>query len=204
MPIYSGGSSGASGGVGKATLRKVTSKTVNTTIAETDLLNGEITIPALAATDVLVGYLWGDWKQNSGANASPPTFALKYGGTTLISSGNGAAAANAINSATRFAWTYEFVIAAANATNAQTATVIGHMGWGCAAGTTTADNSLVVGEGIVSSMLGANGKAIAITDGFSTAAVDSTAARALLFTTTNASASASYEVVLFGAIIVQY
>lgn len=84
--------------------RKTTSKQVVSTNAETDLLNGEITVGGgvLGATGVLRVTAAGDWINNTGATIALPRFKLKLGLTTLIDTNAPAAAWAA--SASRFGW----------------------------------------------------------------------------------------------------
>ena len=201
MPIYSGGGVGGSGSA-LTTLRKSTTKTVNTTVTKTDLLNGSITIPAnaLSSTGVLIGYVWGDWINNSGGASAAPLLAIGLGGSDLVACANGAGGINAVNSAQRFAWAYQIIIAATNATNVQSAQMFGTLSMACGAGTANVDTNAATGEGICTVAAGANAKATSTFNGFNTAAVDMTQAQTLTFSTTNTSPSASYEVKLFGAL----
>jgi hypothetical protein len=65
---------------------KSTSKQVVSSIAETDLLNGEATVPAgiLGTTGKVKLTAWGDGVNNSAATRNSPEFKLKLAGTTLI------------------------------------------------------------------------------------------------------------------------
>ena len=76
-------------GVWKAsavTYRKITSKQVVNTIAETDLLSGEITIPAnVMSTNKLLRLLaFGDWKNNAGDLTALPRFKVTFGGILVF------------------------------------------------------------------------------------------------------------------------
>lgn len=68
--------------------RKTTAKAVTNTVADTDLLNGEITIPAneMGTDGLLRLTAWGDWEQDSGSGSDVMIFTLKLGGTTLLKS----------------------------------------------------------------------------------------------------------------------
>lgn len=199
MPIISGqGSAGSS----LTTYRKTTAKQVLNTVTEIDLLNGEITLAAgvLGTTKVAKIDLWGDWVQNTGGNSQVPTLKLKLGATTLIAWQT--STFNVTSSATRYAWQYSALIAAQNATNAQTCSLTGYMTSACAAATATQDNVLTTGEGVQSGVLGVNGHGMAQVSAYNSATVDTTQAQALTFTTTNASSTATYDVTLRGALVV--
>jgi len=67
------------------TYRKTTSKDVQNTNVETDLLNGEITIDAgaMGANGIVRATLLGDYLNNAAAEAVPK-HSIKFGGTTLL------------------------------------------------------------------------------------------------------------------------
>ncbi len=74
-------------GTGATTYRKVTSKTVNTSVAETDLLNGEITLAANPGTSAMFRItVFFDYLNNTGG-AVTFRWRLKFGATTLWDSG---------------------------------------------------------------------------------------------------------------------
>src|SRR4051794_27688805 len=66
--------------------RKVTAKQLVSSVTETDLLNGEITLAAgvLGSDRIARIVLWGDFLQNTGVDRGGPTLKLKYGGSTLF------------------------------------------------------------------------------------------------------------------------
>jgi hypothetical protein len=66
--------------------RKVTPKAVVNSIAETDLLNGEITIPAglMGISGGIRLTMMGDCVNNSAATQAAPVFKLKLGATTIL------------------------------------------------------------------------------------------------------------------------
>jgi hypothetical protein len=185
------------------TYRKTTAKTVNTSTTATDLLNGEITIPAnkMGTTGVLRLTAGGDFVNNSGGAVVHPQFQLIFGGTTLIdTSRSGTTAAGA----TRGGWRIKaeiFNLGAANAQmtcfqillatpqgtvafpGAQFATGEGYIVGINQAGSAT-NTGLLVGEGVNTST-----------------AVDTTADQTLVLNVINGSASASYETKLVGAFI---
>lgn len=72
--------------VARAHWRKNTAKVVSNTVAETDLLNGEITIDAgaMSTNRGLRLTAWGDIQNNTGVTENSPRFRLKLGGTTLV------------------------------------------------------------------------------------------------------------------------
>lgn len=189
--------------------RKATVKTVNTTVTATDLLNGEITIAAgtLPATGIIKFHAWGDWLQNSGGASAPPRFQLVIGGTTLIDTG--APASPVTQNAARSAWVVEVIIAAANATNAQTILwrhwlASGAVAYNAAATTTIVAFTTGVGSytslpshANTSNSDGGQWQGI----GYNTGAKDMTASQAFVLNVINGSASASYETKLTGALL---
>lgn len=183
------------------TYRKTTAKTVNSTVAETDLLNGEITVAAnaIGATGRLRFHARGDWLQNSGGASGPPRLRLKLGATTLIDTGAGNAVGVA-NSATRFGWQIDADIFN-SATNAQWVTFRSVFSMFPIA--TGSNNSPATGEGQYWSAATSGGNALEYLSVIANSgAVDTTSANALVLSTVNASSSASYEVVLKNALVV--
>jgi hypothetical protein len=181
---------------GRKIYRKATAKTVNTSVAATDLLNGEITVAAniLGATGALRISAWGDWKQNSGGTAAPPRWQLLLGGTTVFDTGTSSTVVT--NSATRFAWKLDFIIHNQSA-SFQTAVVTGMIQMS----TTTAGSTLfTTGEGTYATYLNSSA-GMGNLVGFNTVAKDTTGALALVLNVINGSASASYETVLQGALV---
>jgi hypothetical protein len=181
--------------------RKKTSKTVNTSVAATDLLNGEITIAAgLMGIDRLLRLTaWGDFLQN--AAAAPPRFQVIFGGTTIFDTGtNGTVAANA----TRSGWRLVTEILNLGAANSQFSTIAGVLG--ILGGTTgTAYTAFTTGEGNYAGVpIGASATNISkvLIDGVNPAtAVDTSAAKLLELKVINGSASATYETKLLGALV---
>lgn len=181
-----------------APYRKTTAKTVNTSVAETDLLNGEITIGAgvLGTSGLLRLTAWGDFLNNAGA-ANRPQLKLKLGGTTLIDIGAGA---STTASATRFGWRVVAEIMNEGAANAQLANMVWRIG-GMQSGTGNGVNGVATGEGAESYVYFAGTGILFVGEAFNTATKDTSVAQALALTVTNASASASYETKLFGAVV---
>jgi hypothetical protein len=103
-------------GSGVTTYRKVTEKDVHTSVAETDLLNGEITIGAgeMSTNKIAKVILVGDYLNNSGAGVTL-TIAIKLGATTLYKDVSGSIE----QSADRRAFRVEFEIANLGAANSQ-------------------------------------------------------------------------------------
>lgn len=102
------------------TYRKTTSKTVNTTVSPTDLLNGEITIGAGVMSTNKVARLtaWGDAKQNSGSADNPPRYQVIFGTTTVLDTGT-SGNTNWANLATRAGWKIVVEILNLGAANSQ-------------------------------------------------------------------------------------
>lgn len=188
----------ANGLSGSTTYRKTTAKTVNTTVAATDLLNGEITIAAaaMAATGVLRLTAWGDGLQNSGGPAAPPRFQLVFGGTTILDTGT----SGTLNSGTeRGSWRAEVIIAAQASTGAQYVDMLltfapGHQFATQTSNAFTTGNGVYEGDtGVVFGVLQAKGGAAATKD--------TTGSLALVLNVINGSANAAYETKLFGALV---
>lgn len=178
--------------------RKATSKTVNTTVAATDLLNGEITVAAgaLGTTGVLRLTAWGDYLQNSGGAAAAPRFQVVLGGTTLIDTGTTAASDAA--SAVREPFRISVELMNTGAANAQmTHFLLNYM----TAGGTNFANAFTTGEGIYQSVYDGAAARARVGQGFTTSAVDMATSKTLVLNVINGSASASYETKLFGALV---
>jgi hypothetical protein len=185
------------------TYPKTTAKTVNTTVSETDLLNGEITIGAgvLGTTGVAELTAFGDFLNDSGSNQVFPRWKLKLGGTTLVDSGTiGATWGTA---ATRLPWRLSVEICNLGAANSQ-AVYVAMRGSATNGGAVTAHGVLTTGEGTYfvgyDSSFTLNRDLMTI-DGFNTAAVDTSAAKLLEFTVTLPVSSANVEAKLYSALV---
>jgi hypothetical protein len=172
------------------TYRKTTSKTVNTTTAETDLLNGEISIGAsvLGTAGLLRLTLIGlDFKNNSGGNVNF-RWRLKFGATTVFDTGNFQIQTGANRGPIAFQ-----AVCLNTATNAQD--------WsGFVAGMYSANNLLpasllTVGEGTLSS------STVSPMSWQNTSAEDTTTAKALVFSVQMDVSNANAEVKLLGALV---
>jgi hypothetical protein len=181
--------------------RKSTTKTVNTTTAATDLLNGEITIGAgvMGTTGVLRLTAWGDHLQNSGGNAAPQRFQLILGGTTLLDTNTGG---GSVSNAARGSWRVVAEIMNLGAANSQMSSLDvkittrgninpAEMVSGFTTGTGSYQNVMAGGDGLMYQGHGVN----------PSTAVDTSAAKLLELKVINGSASASYETKLLGALI---
>jgi hypothetical protein len=192
-PIVTGG--------GPVTYRKTTPKIVNTTVAATDLLNGEITLAAndLGTNKVLKLAAHGDWKQNSGGNADPPRFQLLLGGTVLLDTGVPTGMA-ITTTATRFGWWIDATIAEVNgATNQQSVSIRGHVSHGVY--NVMAWSAFATGEGSYGVAGTGAGPFMSHLVGWNAGAKDGTTALALALNVINASASANYETALKDALV---
>jgi hypothetical protein len=163
---------------------KTTEKDVVSTAAETDLLNGEITIGAgvLAATGAIRITAGGDYLNNSGASRTLQ-MKLKLGATTLWDSG----ASNSLEaSATRHGWHFTALIQALGATNAQRGSGFFAMNDHSAATT---------GSGKLTDPL-SDSAAVLLYAPFLTgaSAVDMTAAQALVLSATHSASNASLSI----------
>ena len=175
------------------TYRKTTPKTVNTTVTETDLLNGEITVGAgvLGTTSVLRLTAWGDWLQNSGGGLAWPRFKLKLGATTIIDTGAGPV--QVTSSALRGGWKIVAEIMNLGATNSQWANIDGKIVSDNSGGTAT----FTTGEGGWS-----GGRRLDLRCRPRCSRVETpTVAQALVLSVINPSASASVETKLYGALV---
>lgn len=196
------GSSWAPANPSPGLYRKTTAKQVVNTVAETDLLNGEITIGAgvLGTTGLLRLTAIGDWIQNSGGATDVPRFKLKLGGTTLIDTNvNGGAFIS--SSAFRNGWRFQALIALLGAANSQWVDFNGIIG---NAGTSAiAANAFTTGEGRWSAPLFSvtPGSNFVIYEGGNAGAVDTTLAAALALSVTLPAASATLDVTLKHALV---
>jgi hypothetical protein len=175
--------------------RKTTSKQVVNSVAETDLLNGEITIGAgvMGTNGVLRFTAWGDLINNSGSTQSTPRLKLKLGATTLLDT-NVVAAVWSTNAA-RWGWEINAKIINLGAANSQWASIIGDL-----TGNTTVGGAVTftTGEGEFSAYTpGAQWRAI----GGNSGAVDTSVAQALALTVTLPVANANVDLTLKGALI---
>lgn len=180
--------------------RKTTSKTVSNSVAETDLLNGEVTIAAnaMGTTKTLRLTAFGDWKQNSGAATDVPRFKLKLGATTIWDS-NIVGTNVVANSATRIPWRIQAEIMNLGLTNSQWATIVGFAEIG---GTALAIVAPATGEGQTSTRM-YNATSAAYVDylGANSSAEDTTAAKTLVLSVILPVASANTDIVLKSALV---
>lgn len=174
--------------------RKSTSKRVVNTVTETDLLNGEVSIPAgiLGTTGVLRLTAEGDWLNNSGANRVTPRFKLKLGSTTLLDTAT--IASNWAFNASRMGWGLEVIIRNLGDPKVQWSTLqMDFAGFFTGVGAAT----FTTGEGI-NQIISAN---LAKIIGGNSSTVDTTATQALVLTVTLPVANASLDVTLKGALV---
>ena len=159
--------------------RKETSKTVNNTVTETDLLNGEFTLKgnALGVNGTLRLVMAGDWLQNSGSNTGPPRFKFKVGAgpTTIIDTNTGTASASSVN---RKAWEIVVEIRNLGATGSQWTSIEGSVMYD---GANAAGVVFTTGEGIYS--IGVQGMCLII--GGNAMSLDTTADQSIQFAVIN-------------------
>lgn len=178
--------------------RKNTSKLVNTT-ADTDLLNGEITVAAnvMGANGFLEGVAFGDDVQNSGGTVACFRFKLKFQGTTILDSG--AQAGACLNSAVRFAWKAQWTIMNLGATNSQYVTL--WIDFGVAAGGTFTNAAPTTGTGRIAAVTSNTGSNNHLRYMMSnTAAIDTTGACAMVLSVVTPS-GATTDCTLQGAFV---
>jgi hypothetical protein len=178
------------------TYRKATPKTVNTTVAATDLLNGEITIGAgvMGTNKVVRLAAWGDCLNNSGGIIAMPRFQVQMGGVTIIDTGAGSATGwNA--SATRADWTLEMLVqnAAAASQTVKLTLVINNY-----AANTAASVAFTTGTGGYLTIANAGVLASGVNSGLT---IDTTTSKLLALNIINPSANALCETKLFGALV---
>jgi len=187
--------------------RKTTAKAVTNTTAETDLLNGEISIGAGAMSTNRVVRLtaWGDWIQNSGgATGVAQEFKLKLGATVLLdTAAMGIAGAEFVSNANRMPWRITAEIMNLGATNSQWATLLAEIGIvETSSGVVTRMGAFTTGEGGWSypGSTGVN-RFILRALGANTGAVDTTVAQTLALTVINPTLTATCETKLLGALV---
>lgn len=177
--------------------RKSTAKTINNSVAETDLLNGEITVGAnvMGTSSVLRLTAEGDLLNNTGGTVTAPRFKLKLGATTLLDTN--ALAGAVTTSAARFGWKIVCEIADLGATNSQWASIDGSYTSGVATGAV----AFATGEGynIANNVVG--GVGLTQFKGSNSGAVDMTANQALVLSVILGAASANHEIVLKRALV---
>lgn len=183
------------GSAGVTTYRKTTAKTVNTTTAATDLLNGEITIGAgvMGTTGVLRLTAEGDYLNNTGSILDGFRFQLVFGGTTLLDTGVCNAAQTVTASASRFGWGITAIIRNLGAANSQWAKIESTLPY---VPNSVGVSAFTTGEGRY--WTDTNGGWF---EGGNTGAVDTSAAKLLELKVINGSASASCETKLYGALV---
>lgn len=172
----------------QAPYRKTTIKPVSNTIAETDLLNGEITVGAgaMGATGMLRLTAAGDFFNFSGAPVAAPRFKLKLGSTTLFDTSTIAAVCN--NSTGHWGWKIVAEIMNTGAANSQQGSFsLLHSGrW-----TSGSTVDFATGEGTYSTL-----NNMAIAEGLNSVNVDTTLAQLLQLTVTLPVANANVNAVL--------
>lgn len=189
--------------LGTTYYRKATSKTVNTTVAATDLLNGEITIGAgvMGVTGVARLTAWGDWKQNSGGTSNAYRFQLVLGATTLFDTN--APASVIADGAVRGRWKLVVTIQNATSASAQVADFELQFTPGAASQLIAATSVVfTTGQGIYQNFGRTDGAIPELHAGAYNASSENTAlAKALVLNVINPSASANCETVLKGALV---
>lgn len=185
-------------GVVKSPSRKATTKSVVNSTAETDLLNGEISVAAgaLGSTGILRLTAWGNALFFTGGTVGLPRFKLKLGATTLFDTNTVAALIGSANSAVPWRVVAEIANTATNAQNSNFALRLGTVNG--AAGSTF----FTTGFGIYLQPAAVGGVGITTADGesFGTA-VDTTVSNALALTCQLSSANANHKIALDGAVV---
>jgi hypothetical protein len=180
--------------------KKNTAKQVVNTVAETDLLNGEVTVGAgaIGANGTLRLTAWGDWTNGSGAAIAPPRFKLVLGGVTLLdSSAMGLVMSSA--GGTRFAWNARATIQNLGAANSQWSAL--NLQGGSGNGVGSAVTGPAAGEGLYQAIISAGGFGWLTLDLGGASAIDTSVAKALQLTVINGAANANVDVTLKGALV---
>jgi len=179
-------------GVWYPTYRKVTTKDIVSSAAETDLLNGEVTLAALVSTSICRVFLIGDYLNNTGSNQSL-TLKAKLGTTTLWGD-----VLTIVTGATRRPWRISYEIANLNATNSQFASGLIQIG-AVTGGSVAGQGAMNSSEGTSGSVLSATGMLTAPFSGSATE--DTTSSKALVMTATHGASSASLSIRLRAALV---
>ena len=182
--------------VARAHYRKTTTKQVVNTIAETDLLNGEVTIGAgvMGTSRTLRLTAWGDAVNNSGSTQVFPRLKLKLGATTLLDTGTLSGSWG--GAAGRFSWRALAEVANLGAANSQWAWLSAQMRGALVNANTGA--AFTTGEGNYGGLATVNW--VDLTGGNS-GAVDTTIAQALALTVILPAAGATLDMTLKGAFV---
>lgn len=187
------------GTYGRKILRKATSKTVTNTVAATDLLNGEITIPAgaVTATGSWRLKLWGVSANASGAAQNENRFQVILGGTTILDTATSGVATSASGGGA-LPWELEVECMQANATNTAQFSA-----WYRANHTTSSTTAWlpVVGAGVTMATLNSVGYVFVIGQYQNGHDKDMTVAQSLVVNLIQPVASASYTTILNGALL---
>jgi hypothetical protein len=188
--------------VARAHYRKTTLKTVNATVAATDLLNGEITIDAgaMSLTRLLRLTAWGDFLNNVGSSQAPPRFQLVFGGTTLFDT-NTSGLLQTFAQVSSWRMTVEIANLAANSQFANLSLTLAYAGQVI---TTPVGVLFAAGNGVYQSVgqaASAGSTWTLLAQGNALAVVNTALAAPLVLNVINASASAAYSTRLYGAVV---
>jgi hypothetical protein len=173
--------------------RKTTQKSISNSVAETDLLNGEVTVAAgaMASSGVLRFTLYGVIF-NSVATQSAIRYKLKLGATTILDTST---IATFWGAGGQSAFRISGEIANLGAPNAQFSTMKVEQSGNFAAG----NAAFATGNGSYVSVVATNGLAEAF--GTNSTAVDTTVANALAVTAILPVANANVSILLLGAVV---
>lgn len=175
--------------------RKVTAKTVASTITATDLLNDEIAIAAgaLGSNKAVRLVAWGHWKNESGSTVAPPRLQLEFGGTVQLDTGT---SGNFISSATLMGWDLEVIIQ--NVTSS-TQIIRFNLIFNSSTFNAAITNNLTTGSGQYAG--GVSGGANATAIGHGTGIIDTLAQQNLKLKVINGANHASYLTHLVGGLV---
>jgi hypothetical protein len=179
-----------------AVYRKVTPKVVVNSIAEADLLNGEITVAGglMGLNGGIRLTAFGDSINNSGVAQKAPNWKLKLGATTLIDTGTMVTTTSWATTPVRWGWRVQVEIMNLGTANSQAVKCnVFHDG-----SLTNGQNSFTTGEGIYSA---ATQTGLATALGYVTGAVDTTVAQVLALSMILPAASANLDMTLKAAIV---
>lgn len=176
---------------------KLTAKAYNTTVAASDLLNGEITVEAgkFVTGKTLDAQLFGDFLNNTAGSRAAPRFQLILGGTTIFDTGT---SGTFVSNAVRSGWGVR-IKAVGLGTASQVWDISGHIS-GNGGSNTATSSQFTTGLGEYFSYGGSSDLNVTFR-GETTSAVDMTASRALVFNVINGFSHASYETRLNAAVV---
>jgi hypothetical protein len=188
----------AVGAAGATTYRKTTSKSVNNTVTETDLLNSQITIGAnvMGSTGMVRLTAWGTLKNNSGASRSMPRMRFKLGSTTIGDSGTPGTIWD--NNGSTWAWRFVGYVMNLGATNSQSSYFLFETNF---AANAASGSGMTDGTGIRFNPAASGGASFFRAEATDTAAEDTTSSKAMQLTAELPVANSNLDITLTAALV---